>query len=381
MPLPQPTPDELRSRRIRKWDDEPGMLGAWIAEADFGVAPPIRRSLERLTADEMLTYTPLSMIADLRAATAEYMERRYRWRIEPAAVEPVPDVLMAFLSTLDSIADPDAPVVLLTPAYMPFFTTVRSRGRRLIEVDMIRAESGWELDLPALEDALAGGGVLVLCSPHNPIGKVYSHTELEAISEIVDRTGSLVFADEIHAPLVLDGQHIPYASVSVTAAAHSVTATSASKTYNIPGLKCAQMIFTNPEHRRLWSLREGFLSGATALPGIVANIAAYRECDDWLAELLEQIRSNRDLVRELLPRLLPKAEWADYPGTYLVWIDLRPYGLAEEAAAVLRERAGVALTNGIECGTSFGGWVRLNTATPAPILTEIIERIAAALES
>lgn len=381
MTIPEYTPDQLRARGGIKWTAVPETLGAFIAEADFGTAPAVHSALAELTEKELFTYTPPAMLRDLREATAEHCARSFGWDIAPAQVAAVPDVITAYRAMIDLFTAPGTPVVLMTPAYMPFFKVPPLCGREIREVPMIRTADGWDVDGPALESALAGGGLLVLCNPHNPIGKVYERTELEAISRIVEATGSRVFADEIHAPLVFPGaRHIPYATVSEAAAEHSITALSASKAFNIPGLKCAQMVFTNRVDAARFAELGEFVAHSTASPGIVATTAAYREGGDWLAELLAYLDDNRAALAALLAERLPEAGHLPSAGSYIAWVDLRAYDLGEDPARFLRESAGIALTNGRECGEAGAGHVRINTATPRAVLTEIVERMAEAID-
>ncbi|MFB9777367.1 MalY/PatB family protein [Brevibacterium otitidis] len=373
------TPAELVERGSVKWTTFPGTLGAFIAESDFGTAPCVHAALEELSAKELFTYAPPAMHAAARQATAEFHARRYGWQIEPENIDFAPDVLSALLVMLDLFSPPEAPVVLLTPAYMPFFIAPATRDRTIREVPLIRTADSWEIDAEALDAALEPGAVFIHCNPHNPIGKVYTRAEHEQIAALVEKNGARVFSDEIHAPLVFDGAvHIPYATVSEAAARHTLTATSGSKAFNTPGLKCAQVLLTNPADREVYRDRARFVAGAAANPGLVAATAAYREGDAWLAEFIEVLDANRKLMGELVAEHLPQAAYLMPQGTYIAWLDLRAYDLGEDAAAYLREHAEVALTNGQDCGQVGAGSVRINMATPAAILTEIVERIARA---
>ncbi|GAA4284790.1 aminotransferase class I/II-fold pyridoxal phosphate-dependent enzyme [Brevibacterium daeguense] len=380
MTIPEYSAEELRARGSLKWTTYPDTLGAFIAEADFGTAPAVHRALAELQQAELFTYAPPAMTRDMAAATAEFCARRFGWEVPPAQVAAVPDVITAFAATIDIFTEPGAPVVLPTPAYMPFFRVAPLHGREVREVPMLRTDSGWEIDFDAVDAAMTPGALLVVCNPHNPIGKVYTGQELEHISELVERHSGRVFADEIHAPLVYEaGSHIPYASVSEAAARHAITSTSASKAFNIPGLKCAQIIFSNAADLARYREFGEFVSHSTAVPGIVANTAAYRDGDAWLAEQIAYLDDNRRLLGDLLAQHLPEAKWVMPQGTYISWIDLRDCQLPQGPAEFFREQAGVVLTDGRECGQVGAGHVRLNFATPRPILAEIVERMGTAL--
>jgi cysteine-S-conjugate beta-lyase len=273
-------------------------------------------------------------------------------------------------------------VVLPTPAYMPFLFVPHLMDREIIQVPMVQEDGLWVYDLEALDRAFtAGGGLLILCNPHNPLGRVLRRDEMEAISEVVDRHGVRVFSDEVHAPLVYEGyRHVPYASVSPLAAGHTVTATSASKAWNIPGLKCAQLLLSNDDDATTWRRIQGleeYRYGASPL-GAAANVAAYNSGEPWLDDVLGYLDENRRLLGALLSELLPGVGYTMPEGTYLGWLDFRGTGLGDRPAAVLLQLGGVALTDGAECGEAGTGFARINLATTKPILEEMITRIARA---
>jgi cystathionine beta-lyase len=210
---------------------------------------------------------------------------------------------------------------------------------------------------------------------------VFTRNELVELSRVVARYGGRVFSDEIHAPFVYPGaQHVPYASVSPEAAAHTITATSASKAWNLPGLKCAQLILSNAADEERWA-RSGFLleHGASNL-GVIANIAAYREGGAWLADAIAYTDENRRALSRLLAHSLPGIRYREPEGTYIAWLDARELGL-DDPAGFFRERAGVALTDGLACGAPGKGFLRLVFATPRPILEDAVERMGRALQA
>ncbi|MCI4013067.1 aminotransferase class I/II-fold pyridoxal phosphate-dependent enzyme [Brevibacterium sp. ZH18] len=374
------TEDSLVAKGGRKWSSFPGSLGAFIAEMDFGVAPGIRQALQEMDERDLFGYAPTQIVADLKSATASFHADRYGWSVPTEHIELASDVLAGFLGVLQFLTPAETPIVLPTPAYMPFFDVARVTGRELIEVPMIRSETGWAADLEAIDAALAPGATLVLCNPHNPIGKVYTREELLALAEVVDRNGARVFSDEIHAPLVYEpAQHVPYASVNETTAAHTATATAASKAFNIPGLKCAQLILTSPADREIWAQKGNFVSGAASNAGILATTAAYTQGRDWLAEVISYLKGNRDLLTDLISAQLPNATFLPPEGTYLAWLDLRGYGLETGLADQFNDSAKVAITEGRLCGEVGAGHIRLNFALPRPLLAEAVQRIAAAL--
>jgi cystathionine beta-lyase len=266
---------------------------------------------------------------------------------------------------------------------MPILTVPGFLGREIIQVRMID-DGGWfTFDLDAIEDAFrAGGHLLILCNPCNPLGRVFTAAEIAQLTGVVDRHGGRVFADEIHAALVYPGlRHIPYATTSGTAAAHTLTATSASKAWNLPGLKCAQVILSSDADRATWDQMGLFAAHGAANPGVAANIAAYRHGEAWLDAVLAYLDDSRHLLAGLIAERLPQVRYRPPDGTYLAWLDCTAMDLPGSPGALITERAGVTVIDGPAFGDGGPGAFRLNFATPQPILTEMVERIAAALGS
>jgi cysteine-S-conjugate beta-lyase len=372
----------LRARGSFKWTAPgPDGFGAAVAEMDFGAAPPILDALARLSADANFGYLPPPLADELAAACAEFEQRRYGWALDPARIHPVPDVIKALEIAITHFSRPGSPVILPTPAYMPFLIVPGFLGREVIQVQMHNDAGFFTLDLDAIEDAFrAGGQLLVFCNPHNPLGRVFTRAEMMALTEVVDRHGGRVFSDEIHAPLVYPGmRHIPYASTSETAASHTLTAASASKAWNLPGLKCGQVILTNEPDQQRWEEMGMFASHGASNPGVVANIAAYRHGEAWLSEALNYLDDSRRLLGELLGRHLPQLRYRPPDATYLAWLDCAGLDLPGSPGELVVDSARITVVDGPAFGAGGAGAFRFNFATPQPILTEMVERIAAAL--
>lgn len=374
---------DLDRPESRKWSLHPGRVGAWVAEMDFGTAPAVRRALRAAVDEENLGYLSPALASRMGEATAEWMDREYGWAVDPGRVHAVADVMAALGVAVGEYAPAGSAVIVPTPAYMPFLTYLPNIGHPVVEVPGVTREGRWQHDLDAIDDAFAAGArTLVLCNPHNPTGTVLERAELEAIVEIVDRHGGRVFADEIHAPLRYDGLvHIPYASVSEAAATHSLTGTSASKAWNIPGLKAAQLITSNDADQDRYR-RFGFavVHGASTL-GVVAAIAAYREGAEWLAETNAYLDGNRRLLADLIAEQLPGARHTPPEATYLAWIDAAGLDLPGSPAAFFREHAGVVTTDGALCGAGYDRYIRFVFATPRPILTEAVRAMGDAVRA
>lgn len=371
----------LRASGSVKWSQYPDQLGAFIAEMDFGPAPAITRALHEAVAAGGFGYLPPALVAEMARACAEWTRARYGWEVPDRYIRPLPDVIAGLVAAIEHFSRPGSPVILPTPAYMPFLTIPAQLGRSIIQVPMAPAAGGWAYDLDALDAAFrAGGHLLILCNPHNPVGRVLTRPELVAIAEVVERHGGRVFADEIHAPLVFPGhQHVPYAAISPITAGHTITATSASKAWNLPGLKCAQLIFSNEADWQLW-LRVGRLAEhGPANLGVAAAIAAYREGGPWLAEVLAYLDGSRMLLADLLAQHLPPVRYVPPEGTYLAWLDFRGLNLGDRPARFFSEHAGVAMTDGLACGEAGKGFARYTLATPRPLIREAVARMADAV--
>ena len=367
----------LRRRGGLKWSQHPDAIGAFVAETDFGTAPVVTAALHAAVDAGAYGYLPPALAEDLSAAYAAWSAQRYGWSVDPADVRPVADVLAGLSAAIEHFSAPGAAVILPTPAYMPFVTVPAELGREVIQVPLL---PGGRHDLAGLDAAFAAGGnLLLLCNPHNPVGRVLTTEEMLDIAAVVQRHGGRVFSDEIHAPLVFPGsRHVPYASLSPVTAGHTLTATSASKAWNLPGLKCAQVVLSNDPDRETWA-RIGWLPerGAATL-GVLASTVAYAQGGPWLAELLDYLDGNRRLLAGLMAELLPGVGHTSPEGTYLGWLDFNATGIADPAAYFL-ERAGVAMTDGARCGDAGRGCARFTFALPRPILREAIERMGQAL--
>jgi cystathionine beta-lyase len=375
------TEETLRERRSLKWSRYGRAIGAFVAEMDFGTAPAVTRSLLDTVHSGHLGYATPEAAAEMARACAGWLARRYGWQVPASSITPLADVVAGLQAAVEKFTPPGSPVVLPTPAYMPFLAVPALLGRELIEVPMVERDGRMSYDLDGIATAFGRGARLVVhVNPHNPLGRVFDIDEQLALADVVAAAGARVFADEIHAPLVYpDAVHRPYASLSAETARHTVTATSTSKAWNVPGLKAAQLILSDPADVEHWA-RVGSLYGhGASTPGLRAATAAYDEGEAWLDDVLAYLDGNRRLLADLVAEHLPEVGFAPPEGTYLAWLDCRRLRLPASAGAFFLERAGVALVDGPECGAPGAGHVRLNFATPRPVLTTIVERMAAAV--
>ncbi|MEV6229822.1 aminotransferase class I/II-fold pyridoxal phosphate-dependent enzyme [Saccharopolyspora shandongensis] len=369
-------PDELRRRRSQKWAlVDPDVLPAWIAEMDYPLCPVARDVLLELVERADFGYP---VIDEHLAAFADWVAREQDWRVDPALVAPVADVLAGLEAAVRRLTAPGDGVVLLTPAYPPFLGLLDHLGRPVRECPLLDTEEGWRIDFDAVADALATGATAVLlCHPHNPTGRIWSRDELRTIAELADRHGAFVISDEVHAPLrASDQDFVPFAAVGDRA----VTVTSASKGWNIAGLKSAVLVCqestkhlldTIPPHEKMRASTAG-LAVATAL---------WRDDGGWLTAVRSYLDRTRDRLQEWAGERSRVRVHRGQAG-FLAWLDVRELG--PEPAEVLLRDARVRVnagTNYAPPGSTAGrGFVRLNHATSLPLLDELLARVGSVVD-
>jgi cysteine-S-conjugate beta-lyase len=372
--LDELTAQDLRERGSLKWSRFGGdTIGAFVTEMDFGTAPAITRALRGAVEAETFGFLSPRLTADVARETARWHRHRNGWEIAPEQVRLVDEVLTGLELAMRHFTAPGSAVIVPTPAYPPFLTVPPLHGREVIQVPMHRDGGRYVLDLAGIDRAFAdGAGLLVLSNPANPVGRVFTVDELAAVGEVVERHSGRVFADESHSPLIYpEHRYTPYASVSTASGAHTLTATSAEEAWNLSGLKCAQVILTNPADADTWQRVGSAPSASASTLGAVATAAAYRAGAPWLREVLAYLDHNRRRLRDMLPE---EVGYSPPEGTYLAWLDTRGLGIGDAPGEFLRERAGVAVVDGAECGEVGRGYVRLTLAMPRPILERAVTR-------
>ena len=336
--------EDLRRRSSYKWRALPAdVLPAFVAEMDFALAPAITRALEAAVAEGDTGYAWFD--PEVGAALAGFVGSRFGWELDPDDVVIVPDVMAGVLEVLRAVCAPGDGVVVNTPVYPPFFSHIAEAGCRVVEAPLAADAGSYALDLDALAGAFRDGArVYLLCNPHHPTGRVFARDELLQVAQLAERHDVLILSDEIHAPLVLPGAaHIPTLTLGEPAVSRCIAFVSASKGWNVPGLKCAQAVASAPQTRAiLGRLTEDTVFRAGNL-GIVATIAAYRDGVGWLEQLCRVLDSNRALMRSLLAEHLPDAGYVPPEGGYLGWIDCRGLGISGEPADAFLQRGRVAV--------------------------------------
>jgi cystathionine beta-lyase len=373
----------LQARRTNKWHKfAPDVLPAWVADMDFGVAPSITAALSRLTRDQEYGYAAREGV--LADAFVRRMQRRFGWQTDLADVLPIGDLVQASFSSVMAFSEPGDGVLLQLPSYPPFMRAIDDTGRRLIANPMRDNGTRWTLDLAAFEAAPDPRvRVLIFCHPQNPTGRAYTLAELEAVADFAIRHDLIVVSDEIHADIVYSGTpHIPLASLHPAIAARTITITSATKSFNIPALRCAVMHFGAPALKeRFFSRIPSRLLGSPGVTGLDATVAAWDDGQPWLDEIMAQLQANRDWLAQTLATELPGVTMRLPEATYLAWLDCRALKLPTSAGQFFLDHAKVGLNFGETFGADYAGFARLNFATPAPILRQIVTRMADAVQA
>lgn len=377
-PLTELSLAELRNRQSVKWRwYEPDVLPMWVAEMDTPLAPPVA---EVLAAAVTRSDTGYPHPAGLAEAFCDFSAERFGFAPDPAHGRLVPDVLQGIVDVLKLATAPGDGVVVNPPVYHPFFPFIQRADRRVVEVPLLVTGSGYTLDLDGLERAFAAPGVTayLLCNPHNPTGSVFDRSALLAVAELGQRYGVRLLVDEIHAPLVFPGvTAVPFLSLAgeAQAAARAFVFTSASKAFNLPGLKAA-LTFGGPDAADDVVALPFEASMGAGLLGVIGSEAAFRYGGPWLDALLAGLTENRALLGRLLADHLPAVGYRPPDATYLAWLDCRSLGLGDSPAEAFLARGRVAFSEGALFGHPGQGFVRLNFATPPDLLVEGVRRMA-----
>ncbi|MBZ5738070.1 MalY/PatB family protein [Nocardioides mangrovi] len=363
--------DEARRALPLKWED-PDTVPAWVAEMDFRQAEPITQALVDAVRDGALGYPPHA--DELGSSFADFAHRHWDWSVPAEASVPTGGVIAGVRLALEVLCPP-GPVVVPLPCYPPFRDVVEVTGREVVGVTVDPDSEPAALDLGQVEAAFAAGArTFLLCNPHNPLGRVPSRAELGALADLARAYDVRVITDEIHGPLVLSGATFtPYLTVDERA----VLVTSPSKSFNMPAVHGAQLVVLDPDDQKaLRSVPIPAQNTWSAL-GVVAGTAAWRDGDAWLAALLSRLSVQREVLEELVADRLPRARMRRLEATYLAWLDLRAYGVADPAAAALDQGARVAPGHDYQPG--LDGHVRINVATSPDRLEHVVNALARAV--
>jgi cystathionine beta-lyase len=371
------TPIERRGTDSTKWRKYAGrdVLPMWVADMDFAAPPAVIEALRRRVDHAVFGYgdPPPSLVE----AVLEALERDHHWRITPESIVWLPGLVTGLNVCCRAVGEAGDEVLTASPVYPPFFSAPRNGGRDTLAVPLALAGGRWEWDLDAAAAAVtARTRLLMLCNPHNPVGRAFDRGELEALAGFAARHDLTLCADEIHAGLVLDPglRHLSIAALDPEIAARTITLLAPSKTWNVPGLGCAFAVISDePLRRRFLAAMRGIVPHVNLL-GFAAAEAAYREGEPWRQALLAYLRENAALVQREIATMPGLVTWP-VEATYLSWIDARGAGLADPVAFF--EQAGVGLSNGADFGAP--GFVRLNFGCTRALLAEALARMRSAV--
>ena len=371
----------------KKWDllgslfGQEDLLPLWIADTEFPAPPPVLEALHRRVDHGIFGYPVRGR--SVREAVAGWQRSRHGWDVDPDWVCHAPGVMPGVAVALEALTRPGDGVVVQPPVYPPFHSVVEANGRRLLWNPLVRREGRYGMDLEGLERHLAAGSrTVLLCSPHNPVARVWTREELTHLGQLCARYDARILSDEIHQDVVFSdgGVHVPLASLSRDLAARTLTFVAPSKTFNLAGFYTSGVVIPDPHLRGAYEKRLGslFLAGANQL-GLVAMEAAYREGGPWLDELLRYLEGNRDVLEAFLRDRLPGVVLDHPEGTFVFWLDFRAWETDPAAIqAFLVGEARVALNDGATFGPGGEGFARINIGCPRGMLLEGLKRIHSA---
>jgi cystathionine beta-lyase len=353
----------------------------WVADMDFPSPEPVIQAIIDRVEHRIFGYPMLP--EGLAPVVVERMEKLYQWKISPEELVFIPGVVTGLNLACHAFTCPGDGVLVQPPVYPPFLGAPGTSGAFRQEAGLVRTSSGsYEIDWQAFEAAITPQTRLfILCNPHNPVGKVFSRTDLEKMAEICLRHRLIICSDEIHCDLLFPGyHHIPIATVGPEVAEQSITLMAPSKTFNLPGLSCGFAVIQNPKLQEIWKKAILGLVPSMNIMGQAAALAAYREGQEWLEQVLLYLDTNRYFLSQYTADHLPGVHMTRMEGTYLAWLDCRGAGLPEAPQEFFLKEAKVALNDGAEFGRGGEGFVRLNFACPRKTLKEALERMSTALE-
>ena len=372
---------ERRGTDSIKWGRYPeDVIPLWVADMDFPSPEPVIRALQHRLDHGVFGYSQPA--PELKRVLQERLLDLYGWETKEEEILFVPGIVTGLNIAIQSYTAPGDGVLVQPPVYFHFFRDPIHHERVVQDPPLVRRGDTYEVDFEKFENAITGRTRLfILCNPHNPVGRAFTRSELERLAEICLRHGVVICSDEIHCDLVYEGiRHIPIASLSCEAAAATITLMAPSKTYNIAGLECGYAVIQNDELRRRWQQASSGIVPGINIMGHVAGLAAVREGQEWLDQVLAYLQGNRDFLAGYIRANMPALQMCRMEATYLAWLDCREAGLPENPASFFLKQARVGLSSGPEFGRGGEGFVRLNIGCPRSTLAEALDRMKAAVE-
>lgn len=368
--------DELRKRKSSKWRHYPNdVLPLPVAEMDFPMAPAVKASLQDMLDRSDTGY--LGEFPELYEAFAKFSRSRWNWRPDTNQIRMATDVGVGVVEVMRTLIKAGDKVMLNSPVYENIWKWITEVHAELVDVPLTEDELNYKLDLDAIEREYVKGVKLhILCHPHNPVGIIYTRSELETIATLAKKYGVIILSDEIHGPLTFNKKEFfPFLSVSDDAKEVGIIITSASKSFNFAGLKCALIITESVKLKEKINTMPPAVTWRASLFGAVASTAAYRESDEWLDGVLLTLNENRNLVKKLIDTKIPAIKYRTPDFGYLAWLDVSALGLGSDPAAQILERSKLALNAGILYGPKHSNFVRLNFGTSEEIINQAFDRL------
>ena len=359
------------------------VLSLWVADMDFPTAPAILGALHEKVNHGIFGYSVPG--EDFYEAVKNWQKTEHNFDIARHWVVTTPGVVFAISCAIKAFTREGEAVIIQTPVYYPFKNMILANNRKLVTSSLFEKDGKWHIDFEDFEKKIVENDVklFILCSPHNPVGRVWTREELTRLSEICLKHKVIVFADEIHNDFVFEpNKHTVFSTISKEAAENSIVSTSASKTFNLAGLQFSINFIQNPAlKKKFHDERDKTGYDEPSLMGFVATKAAYEHGKEWLSELKQHLAANLNFVRDFVAKNLPKVRLIEPEGTYLLWLDFSAYGYSDsELDDIIVNKAKVWLDRGTMFGIEGEGYQRINIATPRPILQEALERIAANIQ-
>lgn len=361
-------------------------LPLWVADMDFACAEPIQKALHARIDQEIFGYThPKSQ--EYEEAVCGWFQRRFAWKIDASDIFYSPGVVPALAYLIHILSQKGQGIIIQEPVYHPFRRTIVNHERTVVSNVLLHHDGIYEIDFDDLEKKMEDSANvgLILCSPHNPVGRVWTETELNRIVDLAIRYDKWVISDEIHCDIIRKGvQHIPLAKLRPDALDRLIICTAPTKSFNLAGIKNSNIIIHNPEYQKLWKkeIMGKFCISEPNGFAHIATIAAYEKCEDWLNQVNAYIDANIAYACEQIAQHLPKAVVSPCEGTYLLWVDLRAYcSDKEELERKMQQEAGVLFDEGYIFGADGAGFERVNMACPHTIVKEALDRVYTVLEN
>jgi len=388
---------DRRDTDCAKWDSVEEIFGhgdvlpMWVADMDFPIARPITEALKKRTEHEIYGYTRPGQ--SLIESVVNRMQRKYNWKIEPEWIVFTPGIMPAIHVAVRAFTHPGDDVIIQEPVYYPFWSAVTDNGCRIAYSSLNLIDGHYEIDFKDLETKFgprAGmmlspsrARMMILCSPHNPTGRVWTREELTKMGQIIIKNDALMVSDEIHCEILFKGmKHTPFASISEEFEQHSVVCMAASKTFNLAGVAASAIIIPNENLRNTFNTTRGGILPRPNAFALKALEAAYREGDEWLEQVLDYLQVNLEFLIDYFRNRIPEIKAIIPEGTYLVWLDCRDLGMESMSLRTfMREKAKVGLDDGYLFGPSGAGFQRINIACPRLTLEEGLRRIEEAVNN